>query len=125
MDQYRELPGLWVSVDRVEFVPNPSAPPQRPFQFAYYVTIHNDSVKVVTVLGRKWVVTNSKGHRMVVEADGVVGQFPRLAPGDQFHYNSYHLLDGDGLAEGAYLCRDNDGAAILARIPPFHMKVPQ
>ncbi len=125
MDTYRELPGLWVSIDRVEYVPNPSAPPHRPHQFAYYVTIHNDSLKVVTVLGRKWVVTNAKGHKMVVEADGVVGQFPRLTPGDQFQYNSYHLIDGDSTAEGAYLCRDAEGAGVLARIPLFQMKVPQ
>ncbi|MFQ3670712.1 MAG: ApaG domain [Verrucomicrobiia bacterium] len=125
MESYRELPGLWVSVDRVEYVANPSAPPNRPHQFAYYVTIHNDSVKVVTVLGRKWVVTNARGQKMVVEADGVVGQFPRLTPGDRFQYNSYHLLDSDSVAEGAYLCRDGDGEGVLVRIPPFQMKVPK
>jgi ApaG protein len=46
------------------------------------------------------VVTNALGHRLVIEGDGVVGQFPRLAPGEQFHYNSYHLVDSDSEAEG-------------------------
>jgi ApaG protein len=91
--------GLWVSVDRVEYVPGASGPPDRPHQFVYYITIHNDSPHAVTVTGRKWIVKNAQGHRTVIEGDGVVGQFPRLTPGDQFHYNSYHLVDSDSEAE--------------------------
>jgi ApaG protein len=123
--EYQDLPGLWVSVDRVEYVSSTNTPPHRPHQFAYFITIHNDSLRVITVLGRKWVVTNDRGHKMVVEADGVVGQFPRLTPGDQFQYNSYHLLDGNSRAEGAYLCRDEEGVGLIARIPPFQMEIPR
>ncbi|NCY23004.1 ApaG domain, partial [bacterium] len=93
-----ELKGLWVSVDRVEYIPGAAGPPDRPYQFVYYITIHNDSPQAITVVGRKWVVTNDAGHRLVIEGDGVVGQFPRLTPGDQFHYNSYHLVDTDSEA---------------------------
>ena len=51
--------GLWVSVDRVEYVPGASGPPDRPHQFVYYITIHNDSPHAVTVTGRKWIVKNA------------------------------------------------------------------
>lgn len=119
-----EIKGLWVSVDRVEYMPGAAGPPDRPHQFIYYITIHNDSTQAVTIVGRKWVVKNSQGHRLVVEGDGVVGQFPRLTPGDQFHYNSYHLVDSDSEAEGAYLAKDELGHAVVARIPSFRLDLP-
>lgn len=120
---YQELAGLWVSVDRVEYVKGANTPPHRPYQFVYYITIHNDSLKVITIMGRKWIVTNALGHKLIVEGDGVVGQFPRLTPGDQFHYNSYHLLDSDSVAEGAYLGKDESGAGVITRIPAFKMEI--
>jgi ApaG protein len=118
----RELPGLTVTVDRVQRVPSGDAPPHRPHKFAYFITIHNKSLRIVTVLKRKWVLTNAKGHKLVVEGDGVVGQFPRLTPGDQFHYNSYHLVDSTSTAEGAYIAKDEEGELLLIRIPPFPME---
>ena len=57
----QEGKGLWVSVDRVEYVVGASGPPDRPHQFVYFVTIHNDSPRAVTIMGRKWVVTNALG----------------------------------------------------------------
>ncbi len=116
--------GLWVSVDRVEYVPGASGPPDRPHQFVYYITIHNECPYAVTIIGRKWVVKNAQGHRTVIEGDGVVGQFPRLTPGDQFHYNSYHLVDSDSEAEGAYTAKDEKGNALVVRIPAFELTIP-
>ncbi|MEM9399725.1 MAG: ApaG domain [Verrucomicrobiota bacterium] len=120
---YQELPGLWVSIDKVEYCPEANTPRHRPHQFAYYITIHNDSLNIVTIMGRKWIVTNNEGHRLIVEGDGVVGQFPRLVPGDQFHYNSYHLLDSTSTAEGAYLGKDEDDNPVLTKIPRFAMNI--
>lgn len=121
---FKELTGLRVSVDRVEYVRGANTPPHRPHQFAYFITIHNDSPKTITIMGRKWIVTNASGQKLIVEGDGVVGQFPRLTPGDQFHYNSYHLLDSDSTAEGAYLGKDQAGNPVLVRIPAFKMDIP-
>ncbi|MDX6765897.1 MAG: ApaG domain [Candidatus Methylacidiphilales bacterium] len=119
----RELPGLTAAVDRVECVPASDAPPHRPHKFAYHISIHNHSLRVVTITGRKWVLTNAKGHKLVVQGDGVVGQFPRLTPGDSFRYNSYHLVDSTSTAEGAYTARDEDGETLLIRIPAFPLTV--
>lgn len=118
-----ELPGLIATVNRVEKVPTGDAPPHRPHKFAYYISIHNKSLRIVTIIKRKWVLTNAKGHKLVVEGDGVVGQFPRLTPGDQFHYNSYHLIDSSSTAEGAYIAQDEEGELLLVRIPAFEMRV--
>jgi ApaG protein len=124
MSTFTELPGLRVSIDRVVHMPHLDAPPDRPHPFVYFITIHNESSIMVTIRGRKWVVTDNDGHRIVVEADGVVGEFPRLEPGEQFTYNSYHTIGSDSVAEGAYFGIDAEGKAIFTRIPRFEMRVP-
>jgi ApaG protein len=124
MATHQELPGLRVSVDRVEYVRDVQNPEDRPHRFAYYITIHNDGLRIVTITGRKWLVVNEQGHRLIIEGDGVVGQFPRLTPGDRFQYNSYHLIKSNSTAEGAYLGKDEDGQNIIVRIPPFKMAIP-
>jgi ApaG protein len=92
-----ELEGLRATIDRVVHVPQLDAPPDRPHPFVYFITIRNDSTETVTIRGRKWVVTDAAGQRVVVEGDGVVGKFPRLEPGEQFSYNSYHTIGCDSV----------------------------
>jgi ApaG protein len=124
LSKYQEIPGLTVSVDKVEYLPGSDNPPHRPYRFGYYICIRNDSVRVVTILSRKWIVTNAKGHKLMIEGDGVMGQFPHLTPGDLFQYNNYHLIDSESSAEGVYLGKDEDGENIMVRIPSFQMKIP-
>ena len=103
MTEFKQPPGLHVSVDRVVHRPDLEAPDDRPHPFVYFLTIRNDSDETVTIKGRKWVVTDANGQRVVVEGDGVVGQFPRLEPGEHFSYNSYHVIGADSVAEGSFL----------------------
>jgi len=119
-----ELDGLRVTVDRVTFMPQLQATEDRPFPFVYFITIHNDSAETVTIKGRKWVVTDAEGGTQVVEGDGVVGKFPRLEPGEEFSYNSYHTIGSDSAAEGAYIGITEEGSPVLVRIPRFEMKAP-
>ncbi len=119
---FLELPGLHVTVDRVVHLRDAQTPPDRPHCFAYFITIHNDSDVAVTIKGRKWVVRNSRGEIMALEGDGVVGQFPRIEPGDTFSYNSAHLNDTTTAeAEGSYIGLDEQGRRVLTRIPKFEM----
>jgi ApaG protein len=123
-DLIPELDGLRVTVDRVTFMPQLQATEDRPFPFVYFITIHNDSAETVTIKGRKWVVTDADGDTVVVEGDGVVGKFPRLEPGEEFSYNSYHTIGSDSAAEGAYIGITEEGSPVLVRIPRFEMKAP-
>ncbi len=121
----RALPGLEVTVDRVLFEPHLDAPPDRPYPFVYFLTIHNRSAETVQIFGRKWVVTDlSSGHRIVVEGEGVVGQRPRLETGESFSYHSYHPVAGLSRAEGAFFGRTASGQTVFVRIPPFDMQLP-
>jgi ApaG protein len=119
-----ELAGLRATVDRVLHMPHLDAPPDRPHPYVYFITIHNGSIETVTIKGRKWVVTDAGGHTLVVEGDGVVGQTPRLEPGQHFSYNSYHVIGSDSVAEGAFFGTTEAGAGVFTRIPSFAMKVP-
>lgn len=120
-----ELPELKVTVDRVVFAPDLEAPPDRPFPFVYFITIHNGSEKTVMLKGRKWVVTDSKNQSIVVEGEGVVGKFPTLSPGESFSYNSYHVTASDSVARGAFLAVTDDNVPVFARIPPFALVTPE
>lgn len=116
---------LKVLVENVVFHPDAETPPERPYCFVYVITIRNDTEMAVTIKGRKWVVTSSRGEVIVVEGDGVVGQFPKILPGGEFRYNSYHLLsDKSAVAEGSYLGMDASGRRVITRIPRFEMIVP-
>ena len=118
------LDGLHVVIDRVVYMPQLDAPPERPHPFVYFITIRNQSAETVTIKGRKWVVADAEGQQLVVEGDGVVGQFPRLDPGEHFSYNSYHVIGSDSVAEGAFFGVTEKGAAVFTRIPKFEMRAP-
>ena len=124
MSAINELSGLRVTVDRVEHMPHLDAPPERPHPYVYFLTIHNDSEVTVTIKGRKWVVTDTEGQSVVVEGDGVVGEFPRLEPGEDFSYHSYHTIGSDSAAEGALFGVTPGGDFVFTRIPRFEMRAP-
>lgn len=120
-----EPPDLKVTVDRVVFQPQAATPPDRPYCFVYFITIHNGTDEAVTIKARKWVVTNSHGEITAVEGDGVVGETPEIPPGGSFSYNSFHLLETpSAIAQGSYLGIDAKGRRVLTRIPKFEMVAP-
>ena len=123
--QPRLLEGFGATVDRVVHAPDLPASPDQSHPFVYFITIRNESDRTVTVKGRKWVVRAEDGNVTAVEADGVVGCFPRLEPGEQFSYNSYHTTAGRAVAEGSYLAVTDDGEAVMALIPPFDLIPPR
>lgn len=123
--KFVELDGLRVTVDQVVYSPTPDGPAGSPHRFIYFISIRNDSKETVNIKGRKWVVTNDQGQTVVVEGDGVVGQFPTIQPGEHFSYNSFHLLGTRrGRAEGSYFGLDSQGRAVITRIPAFDLIVP-
>ncbi len=100
-------------------------PADKPHAFVYFVTIQNHSEQIVTLLGRKWVVLHSDGTRLVIEGDKIVGETPRLAPGEEFSYNSYHVSGLDAQAHGSFHGVDDLGRKVHVILPPFEMTVPR
>ncbi len=120
-----ELPGLTARLDKLVYHHGgPSLPPGQPHAFVYFITIRNASERTVTLLARKWVIRHADGTSLVVEGDKIVGETPRLAPGEQFSYNSYHVSAGDGVAQGSFHGVDEHGTRVHVVLPPFELRVP-
>jgi ApaG protein len=118
------LPGLKASVTRVVHDPSLSAPKDRPHPFVYFITILNESEETVQIFGRKWIVRDIEGRTEVYEGDGVVGQFPRLVPGQQFKYNSYHVVRVESAAIGSFFGTTDSGLNVCVTMAEFVMCPP-
>lgn len=122
--EIREFEGLRVKVDDVLYMPSLDAPTDKPHPFVYFISIHNDSVIPVTLRGRKWVVQEEGGEVAVIEGDGIVGQSPRIEPGEHFSYNSYHVVGRPARVSGAFFGDTVTGEWVFARIPEFLLEIP-
>jgi ApaG protein len=119
------LPGLTARLDKLVYHRGgKSLPPDKPHAFVYFITIRNGSEHTVTLLGRKWVVTHADGSQLVIEGDKIVGETPRLEPGEEFSYNSYHVSAGSARSCGSFHGVDDLGRHIHVVLPAFDMSIP-
>lgn len=110
---------------RSEYVPAQSDPPRRQFFFAYHVKISNTGRDPVKLLTRHWVITDAFGEVEQVRGPGVVGEQPRLEPGEAFEYSSAcPLPTPHGSMQGSYQMITDDGVAFNAQIAPFNLSPP-
>ena len=120
-----ELPGLTARLDKlVHHHGGVSLPEDKPHAFVYYITIRNGSDRTVTLLGRKWVIDYGGGNRQVIEGDKIVGETPRLAPGEEFSYNSHHITGCDAHVQGSFHGVDEAGSKVHVLLAPFDLIVP-
>jgi len=120
-----EIPGFTAHLDRLVHHHGGNCLPEgKPHAFIYFITIKNESDRIVTLLGRKWVIQNADGTQLVVEGEKVVGETPRLAPGEHFSYNSYHVTAGNACAHGCFHGVDEFGQPVHVKLAPFDMVIP-
>lgn len=120
------LPGLRARLDRLVYHRGGSSLPlDKPHAFVYFITIENGSEHTVELRGRKWVVEQADGERQVIEGDKIVGEIPRLAPGESFSYNSYHVTGTDSRVTGSFHGTDETGARVHVVMPSFDMVIPE
>ena len=123
--EIEELTSLEVIVDDVIYMPSLEAPADKPYPFVYFITIKNNSNQKVKIFGRKWILTTEDGQKLVVEGEGVVGQFPEILAGEEYNYNSYHVISGDSQVGGAFFGETNNGIPIYTKIPSFELTIPK
>ena len=115
---------IQVSV-RTAFVPEQSLPDEGQFVFAYTITVTNRGTIAATLLRRHWVITDANNKVQEVRGDGVVGEQPRLAPGQSFRYTSGAILETPvGCMQGSYRMRADDGLEFDASIAAFNLSTP-
>jgi ApaG protein len=117
--------GIRVEVES-RYLPDQSEPHAHRWLFAYTVTLVNFGTVPAKLLSRHWVIADADGNREEVVGDGVVGQQPRLAPGEGFRYSSFCVLKtAHGSMRGTYRMLRDDGVAFDAVIAPFPLVIPQ
>ncbi len=107
------------------YVAEQSEPSAGRYVFGYRVTIENRSGEVVQLLARHWRITDARGRVVEVRGAGVVGEQPRLEPGESFKYTSGTPLDTpSGIMMGSYKMVTEQGEAFDVKIPAFSLDAP-
>ena len=96
------------------------------YVFAYTITISNEGTRTAQLRTRHWIITDGRGAIEEVRGDGVVGEQPRLAPGESFQYTSGCVLTtAVGTMQGSYRMWRDDGSYFDATIAPFSLAAPE
>jgi ApaG protein len=104
------------------YLPNESSPDDRRYLFGYNIVIVNTSDSPAQLLSRHWLIIDAHGRREEVRGPGVVGQTPRLLPGQAYKYQSFCPLQTTwGTMEGSYTFQRDDGQTFDAAIGRFYL----
>ena len=107
------------------FLEEQSAPADGHYVWAYHVKIENQGRETVQLRTRHWRITDSLGRVQEVRGAGVVGEQPRLAPGQHFEYTSgTPLATPSGIMAGSYGMESETGEAFDVEIPVFSLDSP-
>lgn len=105
-----------------QFLPQESDAHAGRFVFAYRITMTNTGKRSARLVERHWVILDSENRREEVRGPGVVGEYPKLAPGDSYSYMSYCPLTTPwGTMEGSYTFERDDGERFQVRIGRFFL----
>jgi len=116
--------GVKVAVEP-RYSPDHSDPRRSEWFFLYHVTISNQGEQPVQLISRHWVITDANGEVQEVRGPGVVGEQPRLAPGQSFEYTSGCPLSTPfGSMHGSYQMVLSDGEQFDAEIGAFSLSQP-
>jgi ApaG protein len=108
-----------------EYAPGRSQPHANEWFFLYTITIRNEGQDTVQLLSRHWTITDGSGKVEEVHGPGVVGQQPRLAPGESFTYTSgCSLHTAFGRMEGTYRMATQTGELFDVTIAAFTLSEP-
>ena len=102
-----------------------SDPDDDRYVWGYRIVISNNSDLTVRLINRYWNITDQNGVVDEVTGPGVVGEQPRLEPGDTYEYSSGCPLDTpSGLMFGHYQMETDAGEFFDVEIPAFSLDSP-
>ena len=105
-----------------QYLPQESDPGFGRHVFAYKITMTNVGKQRARLLSRHWIILDGEGRREDVRGPSVVGEYPQLAPGENYSYISYCPLKTSwGTMEGSYTFERDDGARFPVRIGRFFL----
>ena len=96
------------------------------YVFAYTITILNTGAATAQLLSRHWIITDANGKVQEVKGLGVVGEQPKLKPGESYEYTSGAAIATPvGTMRGTYQMVADDGTKFDAPIPEFTLSIPR
>src|SRR5213079_3095486 len=108
-----------------KFLPDRSSPENGYFFWAYTITLANQGRETVQLKTRHWRITDALGRLQEVRGAGVVGEEPRLEPGESFEYTSgVPLPTPSGFMTGSYGMVTSRGERFDIDIPAFSLDSP-
>ena len=117
----RETDGIAVTVEPI-YAAEHSDPAEPRYVFVYHIRIENNGERTAQLLWRHWYIHDDVAGDSEVEGEGVIGEQPILAPGDDHEYQSYCVLRGPtGAMEGYYEFKRTDGVTLRVAIPRFEL----
>lgn len=110
---------------RPQYLVEQSEPDEGRYFWSYTIEIANVGDRVVQLTHRHWQITDANGAQEEVRGPGVVGEQPKLKPGDAFTYTSgCPLRTPSGIMVGTYRMVDESGQAFDVAIPAFSLDSP-
>jgi len=107
------------------FEPDRSDPAESRYFWRYDIEIANLGDRPVTLIERRWRITDAAGRNQEVRGPGVVGEQPTIGPGESFRYASgCPLTTSSGVMVGEYSMVDADGERFEVAIPAFSLDSP-
>jgi ApaG protein len=119
-----ETRGIAVTVTP-EYSSERSDPESGAYFWAYTIEIRNNGAEPVWLRSRLWRIIDGLGRVREVTGPGVVGEQPRIAPGEAYRYTSgCPLTTPSGIMEGTYTMQTEAGTLFDAAIPAFSLDLP-
>lgn len=110
---------------KTSYIAAQSRPEIQRFVYSYTITIANQGDANTQLISRHWRIKDARENLQEVKGLGVVGEQPRIAPGESYTYTSGVILETEtGMMEGSYQMRLDDGTTFDAPIPVFALVPP-
>jgi ApaG protein len=109
----------------VSFLPEQSEIEKGRWFWSYHIRIENTGEMAAQLLSRRWVISDARGAKNLVEGEGVVGDQPVIKPGASYDYVSgCPLTTSSGEMVGSYMMIGEDGSRFDIAVPRFDLKMP-
>ncbi len=116
-----------IQVDvQTRYIEEQSDPEKSYYVFSYTITIINRGANPAKLLNRHWIISDSNQKIQEVRGQGVVGEQPRLKPGERFVYTSGTMMETDvGTMRGSYEMQLDDGSLFDVPVSEFILSIPR